>query len=265
MTLFYETVRFFPRNLPRTCALCPLRQKHKLTTPDPVLTTVFMVISFEGIDGCGKSTQVQLLDERLQRLGCKTVVLREPGTTPIAEAIRTLLLDARNAAMTHRTELLLFSAARAQVVELAIRPALASGAIVICDRFADSTFAYQGFGRGIDVEDIARCTAVATAGLKPDVTLFLDVPLAEAKARSSEKHLDRMESAGDDFFERAISIWFTTSRSASVALMPCSCQRICTLRFGSRFRSGFQRGFRCRIQGKLREKLLVKLLVELNY
>jgi dTMP kinase len=161
-----------------------------------------MFISFEGIDGCGKSTQVRLLDEYLRASGVATLLVREPGNTPISETIRALLLDAKNTAMTNRTELLLFSAARAQVVEATIRPALAQGIVVICDRFADSTIAYQGFGRGNDIADIERCTHVATGGLKPDRTFFLDVPIAEAKARCSDKSPDRMESAGDAFFER---------------------------------------------------------------
>jgi dTMP kinase len=164
-----------------------------------------MFISFEGIDGCGKSTQVRLLDERLRAEGRTTALIREPGNTPISEDIRAIVLNNKHAAMTSRTELLLYSAARAQVVETAIRPALEQGSVVICDRFADSTWAYQGFGRELALADIERCTAVATQGLQPNVTFFLDVSLHEAQSRCAHKQLDRMESAGAEFFERVIA------------------------------------------------------------
>jgi dTMP kinase len=163
-----------------------------------------MVISFEGIDGCGKSTQVRLLAERLQSVGRSVTLVRDPGHTPISEAIRGLLLDKNNTAMTPTTELLLYAAARAQMVDMVIRPALQAGAIVLCDRFVDSTLAYQGFGRGLALEDIKRCQRVATGGLLPDVTLVLDITLAVSKARCPDKQADRMELAGDAFFERVI-------------------------------------------------------------
>jgi dTMP kinase len=163
-----------------------------------------MFISFEGIDGCGKSTQVRLLAQRLQGVGKAVVLVRDPGQTPISEAIRALLLDKNNTAMTSTTELLLYAAARAQMVETVIRPALQAGTIVLCDRFVDSTLAYQGFGRGLPLEDIERCKHVATGGLLPDITLVLDITLAVSKARCPSKQADRMELAGDAFFERVI-------------------------------------------------------------
>jgi dTMP kinase len=164
-----------------------------------------MFITFEGIDGCGKSTQVRKLQERIMTdLGREVVLVRDPGNTAISEAIRAILLDKTHHSMSYRTELLLYSAARAQLVDTHIRPALERGTIVISDRFIDSTTAYQGFGRGIDLADIDAANRVATGGLMPDSTLFLHISLEEAKLRCSEKTADRIESAGDDFFERVI-------------------------------------------------------------
>lgn len=165
-----------------------------------------MFITFEGIDGCGKSTQVRKLQERiLTDLRREVVLVRDPGNTAISEAVRTILLDKAHHSMSHRTELLLYSAARAQLVDIHIRPALERGAIVISDRFIDSTVAYQGFGRGINLADIDAANHVATGGLVPHCTLFLHIALEEAKLRCSEKTADRIESAGDDFFERVIT------------------------------------------------------------
>ena len=175
-----------------------------------------MFITFEGIDGCGKSTQAKLLNERLRSERPRSehthsdnptdiIFVRDPGHTGISESIRALLLDKAQSAMTPRTELLLYSAARAQLVDTAIAPALKKGSVVIADRFTDSTVAYQSFGRGLPLEDILRANAVATGGIKPNLTFFLDVPLAHAKERCAEKNADRMEMAGDDFFERVIA------------------------------------------------------------
>lgn len=164
-----------------------------------------MFITFEGIDGCGKSTQAKLLEERLRSTQHQPVVfVRDPGHTGISEAIRAILLDKANNSLTARTELLLFSAARAQLVDAVIRPALEQGSIVIADRFTDSTIAYQAFGRGLPLQDIQFANTVATGGIAPDITFFLDIPLQQAKERCSEKNADRMELAGDGFFERVI-------------------------------------------------------------
>ncbi len=164
-----------------------------------------MFITFEGIDGCGKSTQAKLLEERLRAAFPTNIVfVRDPGNTGISESIRALILDNKHTAMTARTELLLYSAARAQLVDTIIAPALQSGAIVVSDRFTDSTIAYQSFGRGLPLEDIRRANVVATGGLIPHLTFFLDVPLAHAKERCASKNADRLENAGDEFFERVI-------------------------------------------------------------
>ncbi|MEN3026096.1 MAG: dTMP kinase [Chlorobiota bacterium] len=158
-----------------------------------------ILISFEGLDGCGKSTQVELLAERLRSLGYTVQVFREPGATPLSESIRQLLLYTPTE-IVPVAEMLLFNAARAQLVESAIRPALAAGAIVLCDRFADSTTAYQGYGRGLPIDQVLLCNHIATGGLKPALTLFLDVPVEVAIQRSQKG--DRMERSGYEFFER---------------------------------------------------------------
>lgn len=166
-----------------------------------------MFISFEGIDGSGKSTQAQLLVQRLQDAGRDVLYIREPGNTSLSEAIRALLLDRDYHDMTARTELLLFAASRAQLVETVLRPALARGCVVVCDRYTDSTVAYQAFGRGLPLEDIERCNAVATGGLLPDCTFYIDIPLAEAQQRAEAGGRgagDRIERAGGDFFARVI-------------------------------------------------------------
>ncbi|TAE23723.1 MAG: dTMP kinase [Candidatus Kapaibacterium sp.] len=181
-----------------------------------------MFITFEGIDGCGKSTQARMLQERItahfqaqesataqssssRNSSSKEIVfVRDPGNTAVSEAIRAIVLDKSHNSMTFRTELLLYAAARAQLVDTCIRPALERGAIVISDRFVDSTTAYQGFGRNLSLADIHAANMLATSGIMPDCTFFLHIPLHEAKTRSSEKTADRIESAGDAFFERVI-------------------------------------------------------------
>ena len=135
-----------------------------------------MFITFEGPDGSGKTTQARLLAKWLGEQGYQVVLTREPGGTDIGDQIRVVLHDPRNTAMDARTEILLYSASRAQHVTEQIRPALAAGKIVISDRYADSTLAYQGYGRGLDLETLQRVTAFATGGLTPDLTLYLDVP-----------------------------------------------------------------------------------------
>lgn len=160
-----------------------------------------MFITFEGIDGCGKTTQIKLLAEYLDQKGIKNVMLREPGGVKISEEIRTLLLDAHEK-IEPITELMLFSAARAQLVETLLKPKLAAGISVLCDRFYDSTTAYQGFGRGLDVAMIDNINKAATGGLEPDLTIFLDISVEESKYRTRRQIADRIEQSGDNFFER---------------------------------------------------------------
>ena len=165
-------------------------------------------ITFEGGEGCGKSTQIRLLADRLQAAGKEVLLTREPGGTALAERIRSLVREESDDPPNSRAETLLFIASRAQVVENVIRPALASGTWVLCDRFADSTFAYQGYGRGLDLEELKRINSFATGGLEPDMTILLNVsPEVSAKrmrAREAATNTDadRMEKAGDGFHTR---------------------------------------------------------------
>lgn len=157
-----------------------------------------MFISFEGIDGSGKGTQVELFLDYLERNGVDFVYVREPGGTPIGELIRNILLSSQN--MISKTELLLFLASRAQLVETVIKPALAQNKTIVADRFADSSVAYQGFARGLGVETVKRLNDFATGGLKPDLTFYIDVPVAVALSR--KKHFDRIESEGEEFLNK---------------------------------------------------------------
>ena len=141
-------------------------------------------ITFEGIEGCGKTTQLRLLARRLEGDGHRVTVTREPGGCPIADKIRNILLDADNRAIIPMTELLLYAAARAQHVSEVVAPALEAGSIVLCDRFTDATIAYQGYGRGLDNAVIDQLNLLATAGIRPDITLLLDCPAETGLSRA---------------------------------------------------------------------------------
>jgi dTMP kinase len=163
------------------------------------------LLSFEGSEGCGKSTQIALLRARLEAAGRIVVVLREPGGTELGESIRHLLQHAKEgAAMTPETELLLFAASRAQLVREKIRPLLESGTFVILDRFLDSTTVYQGIARGLPLESVRAINHFAIGGTSPQLTLVLDMDSATAWQRihQSGRELDRMESQPQSFFEK---------------------------------------------------------------
>ncbi|MCX6141270.1 MAG: dTMP kinase [Candidatus Kapabacteria bacterium] len=164
-----------------------------------------MFVSFEGIDGSGKSTQLVLLREVLEQRGHTVVTIREPGATLLSESIREILLSTKQT-ITPTAELLLFSAARTQLVEKVIQPTLERGSFILCDRYVDSTTAYQGYGRMLDLESVRLCNRMATKGVMPDVTFFIDVGFEQAQQRmqfdSSVGDPDRMERSGRDFFER---------------------------------------------------------------
>ncbi len=149
-------------------------------------------ITFEGSEGTGKSTQSRLLYQYLKSRGLKVIYLREPGGTRVSEKIRKILLDARNDKMSAGCEMLLYMASRAQLVNEIIKPALSRGLSVICDRFLDSTLAYQGFGLGIDIGLIKYLGNFATAGIKPDLTIFLDLPVKKG-LRHRRLNCDRIE------------------------------------------------------------------------
>src|SRR5438128_2135915 len=165
-----------------------------------------LFITFEGTEGSGKSTQISLLAERLRFLGYSVRTLREPGGTPIGEEIRhTLKHSAANYAMTWEAELLLMNASRAQLVREVIRPALASGEIVLCDRFYDSTTAYQGYGRQLDLTLVRNVIDIAVGQTRPHLTLLLRVPLEVSETRRADRgttQRDRFEEADREFFLR---------------------------------------------------------------
>ena len=156
-------------------------------------------ITFEGIDGSGKSTQVELLSRRLEVLSIDHLIVREPGGTDVGEKIREILLS-KGVKMTARTEFLLYSASRANLTEKIIIPALREGKIVISDRYFDSSTAYQGFGRGIEMEYVDVINRFATFGLMPDITFIIDVRIETSIERKNLR--DRIESEGLEFLER---------------------------------------------------------------
>jgi dTMP kinase len=142
-----------------------------------------MFITLEGPEGSGKTSQLPGLAQALRSRGYELLTTREPGGTSIGDQIRQVLFDLENKGMNPRTEILLFQASRAQLVEEVIRPALSAGTIVLCDRYADSTLAYQGYGHGVDLKLLREIVNFATGGLKPDLTVFLDVPVEEGLKR----------------------------------------------------------------------------------
>lgn len=160
-----------------------------------------LFITFEGLDGCGKSTQMDLLAAALRECGYVVLVTREPGGTPLGEAIRELLLDPRHHGMSSRAEALLYAAARAQLVELVIRPALEDGQVVLCDRYLDSSLAYQGYGRGLGHDDIISLNVWGTDCLFPDLTLFLDLDDSVRTGRLDAVP-DRLEAENEQFHRR---------------------------------------------------------------
>lgn len=159
-------------------------------------------ITLEGADGCGKTTQATLVAAALEARGREVVRLREPGGTPISEKVRALLLDPANAEMVPECELLLYEASRAQLVRQVIEPALERGACVLCDRYYDSTFAYQAGGRGLDETLVRQSNVLGSCGRVPDRTLVLDLDPALGFARATAGGVDRMEAEGLAFQER---------------------------------------------------------------
>ena len=161
-----------------------------------------LFITLEGPEGAGKSTNREYLAAHLRAQGLDVVLSREPGGTPLAERVRELLLTPSDEAMASDTELLLVFAARAQHLDQVIRPALARGAVVLCDRFTDATYAYQGGGRGLSQERIAALETFVQGDLRPDLTLIFDLPVEVGLARASARgRLDRFEQEGRAFFD----------------------------------------------------------------
>jgi dTMP kinase len=160
-----------------------------------------MFVSLDGVDGVGKSTQIALLVDWLQQRGYELLVCRDPGGTELGEQLREVLLTQRGLSIGIRAEMLMYMAARAQLVEERIRPALQSGKIVISDRFLLANVVYQGYGAGLDVEQVWQVGQIATAGVLPTLTILLDLPAATALARLGS-HRDRMEARGVEYLER---------------------------------------------------------------
>lgn len=160
------------------------------------------VVVFEGTEGAGKTTQIRLLAERLAVAGIECVAVREPGGTPVGDAIREILLHPEKE-ITAATEALLFMSSRAELVAREVLPSLEQGMVVLVDRFFLSTYAYQVFGRGLPEEEVRAANRLATSGLVPDLTLLLDVPAAEGLSRADSRGArDRMENAADEFHHR---------------------------------------------------------------
>lgn len=189
-----------------------------------------LFITFEGTEGSGKSTQITILAERLRALGHTVRTLREPGGTPIGEEIRHTLKHSNvNHAMTSEAELFLMNASRAQLVREIIQPALKAGEMVLCDRFYDSTLAYQGYGRNLDLQMVRNIIDVAVGPVRPDLTLLLMVPVAVSEARRRSRQLapasepvrDRMEEADRSFFERV--------ERGYIEIAAAEPKRICTI------------------------------------
>jgi dTMP kinase len=163
-----------------------------------------MLITFEGIDYSGKTTQAKKLFNYLKRKGYKVILLREPGGEKVSEKIRQVLLSSRNTGMNPLTELLLYEAARAQLVSRIILPALKQGKIILCDRFYDSTLAYQWYGRGLNIKVIDYLNEVSVSGLKPDLTILIDLSLDvfAKRMKKNNKKKDRIEKEKIDFYKR---------------------------------------------------------------
>ena len=159
-----------------------------------------LFITFEGADGCGKTTQIELLDKYLKNKGHDTLLTREPGAKGLGTKLREILLN-YDGVVSSNCESFLFLADRAQHVDCIIKPAINDGKIVLCDRHIDSTVAYQGYGRGLDIKQINYLNNIATGGMKPDLTIIFDIDIETSMQRVG-KNKDRMESSGVDFFNR---------------------------------------------------------------
>lgn len=160
-----------------------------------------LFITFEGTDGTGKSTQIEFAREYFESRGFNVLMSREPGGTSISEKLRDILLDKANGEMSPVTEMMIYAASRAQLVSEVIIPAVNDGTVVICDRFVDSSVAYQAFGRGLG-DMVAEVNSYATTGLAPDITFFMDIDPEVGRSRITGGELDRLEQEKSDFFRR---------------------------------------------------------------
>jgi dTMP kinase len=161
-----------------------------------------LFITFEGGEGCGKSSQSKLLYQRLKRLAIPALLIHEPGVTALGKKVTRLLKWSKGINISPLSELLLFNVSRAQLVEEVIRPNLEKGAVVICDRYADSTIAYQGYGRGLDLNVVTTANRIGTQGLTPDLTILLDLSVEGGLERKKDKKPDRFETENLSFHKR---------------------------------------------------------------
>lgn len=161
-----------------------------------------LFITLEGIEGSGKSTQMELLKRHLEGMGMEVLALREPGGTALGERVRSILLNSSEEPVDPWAELFLYEACRAQLVRRVIRPSLEAGTTVICDRFTDSTLAYQGYGRGLDIEAVSRANLVCAGGLRPDITVLIDCDAEEGLRRAWSRIGSKEGGAREDRFER---------------------------------------------------------------
>lgn len=188
-----------------------------------------MFITFEGIEGSGKSTQIRLLAQTLRGGGRDVVVTREPGGTPIGDQIRKILLDAANTAMVPECESLLYWAARAQHVRELVRPALLKGKIVLCDRYVDSTYAYQGYARGLDFTVLTELKQIACGDLEPDKTLLFDLPVSEGLKRARRRIGKRKPDEREDRFENEVVAFHEKVRAGFLTMAAQEPKRFVTL------------------------------------
>lgn len=177
-----------------------------------------MFVSFEGCEGVGKSTQLRLLKEYLEKTGQDAVYVREPGSTEISEQIRAVILDTKNTAMTDMTEALLYAASRAQLVREVIKPALEEGKLVICDRYVDSSVAYQGYGREMGADVIKQVNAPAIDGCLPDLTVFID--LSPENSWRKYRTEDRLEQESNEFFNKVYSGFLSEIATSNGRIVP---------------------------------------------
>ena len=184
-----------------------------------------LFITFEGIEGCGKSTQVKLLSDELKDKGNTCIVTREPGGTYIGSKIREILLNPDHNGMASEAELLLYSADRAQHVREVIKPAIDSGKLVICDRFMDATVAYQGYGRGLEMSLISELNKIASINTRPDLTFLLDCPVEIGIGRALERN-SKKGHAGDDRFEREVMAFHQKVRDGYLSIAKSEPDRI---------------------------------------
>lgn len=176
-----------------------------------------LLITLEGPDGSGKTTQIALLKEYLTAKGYKILNTREPGGTQISEKIRDIILDNDNKNMSYMCEALLYAASRAQLVEEVIKPALNEGTIVICDRFVESSIVYQGIGRGLGKDRVRMINEAAVDGLKPDVTFMLTIPYDEGlRRKENQRTLDRLENSGDEFHKKVFMAYAELANSSEI-------------------------------------------------